>query len=104
MTQSHHPPKSPRSAAQRQADHRQRLRASGEHQRLTLWLDLSTYIALKRLARRDAVTQAELLTQLIRRADDAAIATLDDTKPEWDEYFRRPKVQQRHPSQGDSMP
>lgn len=68
MTQS---PTPTHNAAQRQADRRQRLRAAGAQQRVNLWLDRSTGLALKRLAQRDGVTQAELLTQLIRHADDA---------------------------------
>jgi hypothetical protein len=81
-----------RTAAQRQADRRRRLRDAGEHRRISVWLDLSTHIALERLARRDALTQAQLLAQLIRRADDAVLATLDENKPEWDEYFQRPRT------------
>ncbi len=102
MTQSHDLTAPPRTAAQRQADRRQRLRDAGDQQRLSLCLDLSTYLALKRLAWRDAVTQRQVLTTLIRRADQAVIDTLDDDKPEWDEYFyqrrRRPPTPKETPS------
>lgn len=104
MTQSPSATHAPRSAAQRQADRRRRLQTEGETQRLNLWLDFATCAALRRLAKRDYVTQAQLLTQLIRRADDAVIATLDENKPEWDQYFLGGCAASTNPNQGACMP
>jgi len=76
----------------------------GEHQRINLWLDLSAYFALRRLAHRDAVTQAALIAALIHRADEAVIASLDENKPEWDEYFQRRPRSTTHPAGDNTMP
>lgn len=104
MTQAPTATSAPRSAAQRQADRRHRLQTEGDQQRLNLWLDRATCAALRRLARRDCVTQTQALTQLIRRADDAVIATLDETKPEWDQYFLGGCAASTNPNQGACMP
>lgn len=104
MTQSHDPTPPARSAAQRQADRRRRLRDAGDHQRLSVWIDLTTYFALERLACRDAVTQGQVLSALIRRADQAVIDTLDDHKPEWDEYFQRRRRRKAVPKEASPCP
>lgn len=104
MTQSPAAPSNPRSAAQRQADRRRRLQLDGDHRRLNLWLDSAAGAALRRLARRDCVTQAQVLTLLIHRADDAVIATLDETKPEWDRYFLGGCAAPTNPKKGAATP
>lgn len=92
MTQSLTPPGNARTAAQRQADRRRRLQQEGDYQRINLWIDVSAYFALQRLARRDAVTQAEVIASLIKQADQKIIDQLDESAPEWNDYFghRRP--------------
>ena len=87
MTQSLTPPGNARNAAQRQADRRRRLQQKGDYQRIKLWIDVSAYFALRRLARRDAVTQTEVIASLIKQADQKIIDQLDETTPEWDDYF-----------------
>lgn len=96
MTRATPTPK-PATAAQRQSRRRQRLRANGEHQRLNLWIGLSAYLALQRLARRDALTQAQLLERLILQAEDVVVARLQLDAPEWDDYFLA-RSQRRPPS------
>lgn len=87
MTQSRTPPGTARNAAQRQADRRRRLQQEGDYQRINLWIDVSAYFALQRLARRDAVTQAQVIASLIKQADQKIIDQLDERAPEWGDYF-----------------
>lgn len=98
MTQSLNSTRNARTAAQRQADRRRRLQQECDHQRINLWIDVSAYFALRRLARRDAVTQAEVIASLIKQADQKIIDQLDESAPEWDEYFghRRPPATPSH--------
>lgn len=78
-----------RSSAQRQAAYRQRRPAAGDNgdRRMDLWVTTGTALALARLARRQGVTQRDMLEQLVRAADAAVTATLAPDTPDWDTYF-----------------
>ncbi|MFM1990839.1 MAG: hypothetical protein RJA99_3796 [Pseudomonadota bacterium] len=104
VTQSQTPPPSARTPAQRQADRHRRLQRDCEYKRVNVWLDISAYFALKRLARRDAVTQAEVIASLIKIADQKILDTLDERAPEWDEYFGCRRLSAGTPEGGDTPP
>jgi hypothetical protein len=80
-----------KTAAARQAAYRQRrLRAGPEgngDMLLNTWISAGAMLALKRLARRDGVSQRAMLEKLLLAADEAVLATLDVSAPEWDAYF-----------------
>lgn len=76
-----------KTAAQRQAARRKRLRAQENQRRLNVWVDASACNAIRRMARRDAVTQSQCLKRLLHQAEDRIIATLDLGSPEWKAYF-----------------
>jgi hypothetical protein len=93
---------SAKTAAQRQARRRQRLRSEGEHCRVNLWIGMSAYLALQRLARRDAVTQAQIIERLILNADNQIVAGLELDAPEWDNYFLVPSPRRRSTPEQES--
>ena len=75
------------SPSQRQAAYRSRRALDGEHARINVWVDIAARFALRRLARRYAVTQAQMLSQLICEADMRVLDTLELDSQEWDAYF-----------------
>ena len=77
-----------KTAAQRQAARRKRLRAQENQRRLNVWVDASACNAIRRMARRDAVTQSQCLERLLHQAEDRIIAALELDSPEWETYFR----------------
>lgn len=81
-----------KSNPERQAAYRAR---QGRHSRAVhLWLAGSDKGALKRLARRRGLTQVELIAALLRQAEDAATAGMDDGQI--DDYYGG--VTKRHSS------
>lgn len=75
------------TTAERQAAYRAR-RDDGEgERRLNAWVSVGAMLALKRLARRDAVTEKGMIQRLILAADDAVLKTLELDTAGWDEYF-----------------
>lgn len=77
-----------KTPAQRQAARRHKLRVQEHQCRLNVWIDASACNALRRLARRDAVTQRQCLERLLRQAEDHILCTLDLDSPEWEAYFQ----------------
>lgn len=78
-----------KTAAERQAAYRERRPMTGTtgDSRLNTWVSTSTHLALARLARRDKVTQREILERIIRAEDDRILSSLDLDTPEWAAYF-----------------
>lgn len=82
-----------KTAAQRQAARRLKLRVQENQRRLNVWIDASAFNALCRMAQRDAVTQSQCLERLLCEAEDRILQTLELDSPEWQAYFsldRRP--------------
>ena len=77
-----------KTAAQRQAARRHKLRVQENQRRLNVWIEAGAYSALRRMARRDAVTQSQCLERLLHQAEDRIIAALELDGPEWAAYFR----------------
>jgi hypothetical protein len=76
-----------KTAAERQAAYRAR-RDDGEgERRLNAWISVGAMLALKRLARRDGITEKEMIQRLILAADDAVLKTLELDTAGWDGYF-----------------
>jgi len=81
------------TAAQRQATYRANRHNAGPagngERRLNTWLTTEASLALARLAKRDKLTQREVLERLITAADDKILATFEPGSPEWVAYFKR---------------
>lgn len=81
------------TAAQRQAAYRANRHNAGPtgngERRLNTWLTTEASLALARLAKRDKLTQREILERLITAADNKVLATIKPDTPEWDTYFKR---------------
>jgi hypothetical protein len=77
-----------KTAAQRQAARRLKLRVQENQRRLNVWIEAGACNALRRMAQRDAVTQSQCLERLLRQAEDRIIATLELDSPGWEAYFR----------------
>ena len=79
------------TAAQRQAQYRQRRVAAGVdgngEQRLTAWVSTGAHMALVRLARRDGGTMRAVLERLILAEEEAHLAGLEVGSAEWKAYF-----------------
>ena len=86
-----------KTAAQRQAARRQKLRVQENQRRLNVWIDASACNALRRMARRDAVTQSQCLERLLREAEDRFLAKLELDSPEWEAYFHPDRRTPRMP-------
>ena len=86
-----------KTAAQRQAARRHRLRVQENQQRLNVWLEAAACGALRRMARRDAVTQSQCLERLLREAEDRFLAKLELDSPEWEAYFHPDRRTPRMP-------
>ncbi len=80
-----------KTAAERQAQYRAtryKAGASGNgERRLNTWVSTGAHLALERLARRNKVTQREMLERLICAEDDGVLAGMRADTPEWDAYF-----------------
>ena len=80
-----------KTPAQRQADYRARRPLAGAggngERRLNVWISTAADLALERLARRDAVTQREILQRLVIAEDDRITHALDPDSPQWQAYF-----------------
>jgi len=76
--------------AERQRAYRRSRQTAGENgeRRINTWVSTGAALALARLARRDAVTQRDVLERLILAADKRITGRLDPSSPEWDAYFR----------------
>jgi len=83
-----------KTAAQRQAARRQKLRVQENQRRLNVWIDVSACNALRRMARRDAVTQSQCLG---REAHGAlARQALEDGRQRLEEGRRSPLPHPAH--------
>lgn len=79
------------STAQRQAAYRARRQDAGPdgngERRLNTWISTEAHLALARIARRDGLTQRELLERFILAEDQRILSTLRLDTPEWAHYF-----------------
>lgn len=82
-----------KTAAQRQAAYRASRSMAGPNgngeRRLNTWVSTGVHLALERLARRNNVTQREVLERLISVEDDRILAGFEPGSAEWDAYFKR---------------
>ncbi len=78
-----------KTAAERQAAYRKRRpMVDGDGQRrINTWVSTTAHLALARLARRENVTQREILERLICAEDDRILAGIALDSPEWTAYF-----------------
>lgn len=78
-----------KTAAERQREYREKRRfgRNNEHQ-LNAWISTESNLALERLAQHKGMTKRQIIERLLIDADTRAIAKLDDSKPEWSEYFK----------------
>ena len=79
----------PKTSAERQAAYRARRPMVGNNgeRRLNTWVSTGTHLALERIARRDGVTQRQVLERLIGVEDDQILADMAPDTPEWLAYF-----------------
>jgi hypothetical protein len=77
------------TVAERQAAYRKARPVAGENgeRRINTWVSTGAALALARLARRDGVTQRQVLERLILAAGKRITGRLDPQSPEWDAYF-----------------
>jgi len=78
-----------KTAAERQAAYRARrpmVGASGET-RLNIWVSTSAHMALERIAKRNGVTQREMIERFIKAEDDRILAGIGQGTAEWDVYL-----------------
>ena len=79
-----------KTVAERRAEYRARRALAGENQngerRISTWVNTSTTMALRRLAKRHGVTQREIIERLIRGEDEAIRKTMTMDSPEYREY------------------
>lgn len=75
------------TGAERQRAYRVRQRYRENRKQINVWVDSGAFFALERLARRNSVTQREMLEQLILDADKRVLKRIDVDTPAWDEYF-----------------
>jgi UDP-N-acetyl-D-mannosaminuronate dehydrogenase len=69
------------TAAERQKRYREtRKLAENGYRQVNIWLSTEAYLALKRLAQRDGVTQREMLERLLVDAQNKVIAQLSDNE------------------------
>jgi len=76
-----------KTSAQRQADYRSRRNDSEGTRRLSTWISVRAYFALRRLARHHGISQREMIERLAIQTDDQILKSLDFDKPEWDQYL-----------------
>lgn len=75
------------TGAQRQRAYRAKQRWRENRKQINAWVDSGAFFALERLARRNSVTQREMLEKLILDADKRVLKRIDVDTPAWDEYF-----------------
>ena len=77
------------SNAERQRQYRKRQRRDVESREIRARVNAGAKLALDRLARRDGVTQGEVLERLLDEAEREYLRSLDQNSPEWKAYFSR---------------
>jgi hypothetical protein len=100
-----------KTAAQRQAAYRARSHHAGHdgngERRLSVWVGISTWLAIARLARRYAVTRRALIERLVLEEEERALAAIELDSPQWNEYFDNKPLRHngaiREPEQEESM-
>ncbi len=84
-------PKTSKTNAQRQAEYRAKRATAGAdnngQRRIAVWVDTSAALALERLARRNAVTQREILQRLLHDEDQRTLGQIPYNSKQWDDYF-----------------
>lgn len=83
------------TAAERQRAYRQRAQVETNQRRLNTWISAEAAIALGRLARREGVTQREVIERLVNAAQDAVMRGLDDA--ELDRFLEAPLLRNGRP-------
>jgi UDP-N-acetyl-D-mannosaminuronate dehydrogenase len=74
------------TAAERQKRYREtRKLAENGYRQVNIWLSTEAYLALKRLAQRDGITQREMIERVLIEAQNRIMRELSDT--ELDEYL-----------------
>ncbi len=78
-----------KTAAERQADYRERRATAGENgeRRLNTWVSTGAALALDRLARRHGLSKRAMLERLVLDADEGIVSALDPDSAEWATYF-----------------
>lgn len=78
-----------KSGKERQAAYRKGRAYAGENgeRRINTWVSTGAAYALKRLAKRYAVTQREMIERLVLAADQQIVNSLDPDSDEWREYI-----------------
>ena len=78
-----------KTAAQRQADYRQRRPTAGDNgeRRINMWISTGAALALDRLARHYGVTKREMIERLVCADDNRIVASLELESTGWDTYF-----------------
>jgi hypothetical protein len=78
-----------KTVAERQAAYRARRDTASENgeRRLNTWVSTAAALALQRVARRNKVTQREMLERFILAEDERVLAGIELDTPEWDAYF-----------------
>jgi len=76
------------TGAERQKRFRENRRLSGEngYRQINMWISTEAYEALKRMAKREGVTQREFIERLLVAAQERIMRGLSDT--ELDEYLK----------------
>ena len=84
-----------KTAAQRQAEYRDRRATAGENgeRRINTWVSTSTALALDRLARHHKLSKREVLERMLRAEDEGVSSGLDPDSAKWATYF---EVTQQH--------
>lgn len=79
----------PKTSAERQKLYRSRRQdGDGEH-RLNMWISVTAYYALERLAARYGVTKRRMLERLATEEDGKVLQSMDFDSAEWEAYFTR---------------
>jgi hypothetical protein len=79
-----------KTAAERQADYRDKKKYSGENiqENLNIWIESQTIRALERLAKSEKTTKLEMLKKLIDQADKKALKKAAEAG-KWEEYWEK---------------
>jgi predicted DNA binding CopG/RHH family protein len=80
-----------KTAAERQASYRASRAFSGKdgegQRRVNVWLSTGSVLALKRIARRQGVTQQTLIENLLFAEDERILDEIPVDSAEWNKYF-----------------
>jgi len=84
-----------KTAAQRQAEYRDRRATAGENgeRRINTWVSADAALALDRLARHHKLSKREVLERMLCAEDEGVSSGLDPDSAEWATYF---EVMQQH--------